>query len=200
MKLYAILIALCLLQGLICNLGDITLSAVQKAFMKSLPYAKTIKPQPFILGNAYTYGNLKLYLSLISLNNVEFKFIYKKLYVKFYNLKISLKGLYKNLADNTTYKFSTDLTDFIWENTYDVNCARQPTGEYHLNYHLGSESQIRFNAPNYKFENSSISSNNYAFPIAQLKAIKFTPLKQYLNKIMAQTFENLKSDLNSNKI
>ena len=199
MKLYIILIALCLLKGLICDIGRITLNSVQKAFMKSLPYAKSIKPQFFLLGNAYTYINLKLYLSDLTPNNVQFRLLYKKLYVKFANLKISLKGLYKMFDDNANYTFSTELTNFIWENTYDVNCAKQPTGKYQLNYHLGSESDIRFTASNYKFENNtSISPKRYAFPIAQLKAIKFAPLKQYLNKIMDKTFENLKSDLNSN--
>ena len=199
MKLYIILIVLCLLQGLKCDIGGITINALQKAFMKSLPYAKSIKPQSFKLGNAYAYSNLKLYLSSLNLNNVQFKFLYKKLYVKFFNLKISLKGFYKMFDKNETYKFFSELTDFIWENTYEVNCAKQPTGKYQLNYHLGSESTIRFTASNYKFGNiTSTSPNSYAFPKAQLKAINFTPLKEYLNKIMDKTFENLKSDLNSN--
>ena len=196
MKIYSLLILLCILQTLICNKEDELLRELKDALNISLPYIKSFHPEYLTLAINANFSYTEL-----NSNNIQFNFDeYGLLHIKFVNIKGQVKA--KDIPYKTEHLFyrlaftnyTVELNNINWEEAYAVNWTKTNSGKYDVKFKNMTESAISFNI--FRVTLQKETKGKKASVEFKIKRLDYTPLKSYLKKISELILETFKQRLN----
>ena len=200
MKVYSLLILLCFLETLVCDIEGLNATLLHKTFNSSIQYLRAFHPEPFYVllkSPLNALSNLRLGYADLNGKNVEFKFDeFGMLHVKYINLKLNVSGKYASTY-RRYYKFYTSFTAELinasLEQIYGVKSQKLENGKYDIKFGHLSDSEVSFNVVKlYKIS----SGSNIQKSIKTLMAdIDFTPLKLHFQKVTNVVLDKLSSNL-----
>ena len=199
MKVYSLLILLCFLETLICDIEGLNATLLHETFNSSIQYLRAFHPEPFyvLLKSSFNpLSDLRLGYADLNSKNVEFKFDeFGTLHVKYINLKLNVNGKYTSTY-RRYYKYSTsftaELVNASLEQIYGVKSQKLENGKNDIKFGHLSDSEVSFNSVKlYKGP-----SGNMQKSIKNLMAdIDFTPLKFHFQKVTNVILDKLSSNL-----
>jgi len=200
MKTFSILILFCLIHILICDKDGVTQKTLQEAFNTSLPFIKSFHPSPFTLSGSKSIRPSLSYTELNS-NNIQFKFDeYGLLHLKFVNIKgklwsstISMSYIDGKRRFRFINKFTAELDNISWEETYAVESTNRGGGKYDVKFKSMTESSISYNI--FRFTMSNSSKEEQIKTKSEIRNLDFSPLKSHLKKISGLILETLQNRL-----
>jgi hypothetical protein len=199
MKVFSILIILCIFQILICEKPGINQESLQAAFTTSLPFIKSYHPSPFLLYGSKLLSNVRLSYTEINTQNIQFRFDeFGLLHLKFVNLKCKLTGSFslgkaRGIRFNTFKSFSSELSNVNWEETYAVESTKSADGKYDVKFKSMTESSLTFNV--FRLVISNASADQIISAKNQINRLNYSPFKNHLKKISGLILETLKNRL-----
>ena len=201
MKVYSLLILLCFLETLICDVEGLNSTLFHKTFNNSIQYLKAFHPDPFyvVLKSSNILSNLRLGYADLNSKNVEFKLDeFGMLHVKYINLKLNLKGQYPSTY-RRYYKFyssfTAELANGNMEQIYGIKYQKLENGKNDIKFGHISDSEVLFSG--IKLISSKIvSGSNTEKSLKSLIAnLDFTPLKLHLQKVTNVVLDKISSNL-----
>ncbi len=192
MKVYSLLILFCFLKTLICGTEGVTLQSLQEALNTSLPFFRSLHPEPF------TYNIFeKLSFSELKSHNIQFKFDeFGLLHIKFINIKGEVSGRTLPLPNKCAIiytRYNAKLNNINWEVTYAIESTKTSNGKYDVKFKSMAESEISYNIFRVDVTRSSHyykDKDNFV-----IKKVNLTPLKSYLKEISELILDTLKLKL-----
>ena len=195
MKIYSLLILLCILKTLICDKEDELLLELKDALKISLPYIKSFRPESLTLAINANFSYTEL-----NSNNIQFKFDeYGLLHIKFVNISGQVKAKdipYKtaNLFARLAYtNYTVELNNINWEQTYAVSWTKTNSGKYDVKFKNMTESSISFKVIRVTLQKET-KGKKFAVEY-KIKKLDYTPLKSYLKKISGLIIETFQKKI-----
>ena len=195
MKIYSLLILLCILKTLICDKEDELLLELKDALKISLPYIKSFRPESLTLAINANFSHTDL-----NSNNIQFKFDeFGLLHIKFVNITGQVKAKdipYKtaNLFARLAYtNYTVELNNINWEQTYAVSWTKTNSGKYDVKFKNMTESSISFKVIRVTLQKET-KGKKFAVEY-KIKKLDYTPLKSYLKKISGLIIETFQKKI-----
>lgn len=200
MKVFSVLIAFVLLQAIMCEVEGVSVTRLQQAFNKSLPYLKAFNPGTFRFLPSNKFSLLNLNFTLFTDKNIEFKYDeFNILQVKFVNLKATLKGRY--LAKTTGIKkvytnFEAQLNKVSWATSFSVKVDTNSAGKKELKYKMYGDGTFSLNVEKLTLKQYTEKDLIFKTARAEIKNINYSAFKEYLRKSVVLTLDTINNELN----
>ena len=197
MKVYSILILFCFLETLLCNVEGVDANTFKNAFNKALPYMKTFHQSIFNIPDKGNFVGLKLHFEELNSNNVLFTFDeFGLLHIKFVNFNLKITGNYQlkfpfHIFSNV---FSSQLTNFNWEETYALSSTKLANGKYSIKYKFTADTDLNFNTLTPQLNNDKLKKFSEAVIKGNLKTLDFSSFKLHLKKLVKLIFDTIQNN------
>lgn len=202
MKAYTLLILFSFFQVLFCAIEGVTISKLNDAFTKSVPYMKAFHKGSFSIPSNLKFLGVTLNLKELTNKNVNFTIDeFDVLHIKFVNLRANMTGQYKfkNLWKKVdAYQtFKANLTNITFEQSFTLATVKNANGTYTLKYKEIGQNGLTFKVKNLSFVYIAESDRALAVKTAtsSLKSLNFKSLSLYLIKLQKLILDTVREDL-----
>ena len=181
----------CLLSVILCDTHGVTVEALKASFKDGLNFIKAFHKKTYNLGKI---GVTRATLTnpLLTEKNIDFKVESGLVRVLFQNIKLTLSGSAK--IQKSQFKeytnFGAHLESFKYELGYTVSSNKLTTGHYEVKYSKTSETGPSFNIVKLTSKFTGLPDIDEQLK-NKIKALDFTPYKEYLKKIANLALETL---------